>query len=171
MLYGAKARWIWAEDYPWSPRLETYESIFAEMSEAWGRIDSLIFTFAPSLAGDPRHREWYRNMQRPGASPGTAIALSKMNREIDVRHVLPTIRVPALILHATDDRMVPVVHGRYIAEWIPGARYVELPGADQAASNAASPRPVRAAAMVLSVNRSVTIPLGTSAIGPSTRAM
>ncbi|MCC6174421.1 MAG: adenylate/guanylate cyclase domain-containing protein [Chloroflexi bacterium] len=130
VVYGAMARCVRAEDYPWGPSIETFDRVFAEMSEKWGRTDNMVFTFAPSLAGDARHREWYRNMQRLGASPGTAIALLKMNTGIDVRHVLPTIRVPTLVLHATGDQMATVEHGRYIAERIPDARFVELPGVD-----------------------------------------
>jgi len=132
VLHGAKARSVWAEDYPWGTTVETYERAFADLSETWGRTDDRFLLLAPSLADDARQREWYRTVQRLGASPGTVIALLQMNMGIDVRHVLPTIRVPTLVLHATGDRMVPVEHGRYIAERIPGARYVELPGDDHA---------------------------------------
>ncbi|MCC6176139.1 MAG: adenylate/guanylate cyclase domain-containing protein [Chloroflexi bacterium] len=130
VVYGAMARCVWAEDYPWSPPLETFDRVFAEMSEKWGRTDGMVFSFAPSLAGDARHRDWYRNMQRLGASPGTAIALLKMNTGIDIRHVLPAIRVPTLVLHSVGDQMATVEHGRHIAERIPGAKLVELPGVD-----------------------------------------
>jgi hypothetical protein len=65
-----------------------------------------------------------------GASPGAALALTQMNAEIDVRPVLPTIRVPTLVLHRSGDRCLKVEEGRYVASRIPGAKYVELPGAD-----------------------------------------
>ena len=130
VVYGAMARCVWAEDYPWGPPLTVFDGVFAEMSERWGRTDGMVFSFAPSLAGDAHHRDWYRNMQRLGASPGTAIALLKMNTGIDIRHVLPAIRVPTLVLHAVGDQMATVEHGRYIAERIPGAKLVELPGVD-----------------------------------------
>jgi hypothetical protein len=65
-----------------------------------------------------------------GASPGAALALTQMNSEIDVRHVLPSIRVPTLVIHRADDQCLKREEGRYVASRIPGAKYVELPGAD-----------------------------------------
>lgn len=88
-------------------------------------------TIAPSRADDPAFRAWYARVQRYGASPGSAVAWYRLCGEIDVRHVLPSIRVPTLVMHRTDDMIVPVAHGRYLAANIPGARYVELPGGSQ----------------------------------------
>jgi class 3 adenylate cyclase len=85
---------------------------------------------APSLAGDASFRQFWARFERAAASPGAFAALMHMNAEIDIRHVLPTIRVPTLVLHRIDDAFVRVEHGRYIARQIPGAKYVELPGAD-----------------------------------------
>jgi pimeloyl-ACP methyl ester carboxylesterase len=65
-----------------------------------------------------------------GSSPGAAVALTRMNAEVDIRTVLPTIRVPALVLHRTGDRLLKIEEGRYLASLIPGARLVELPGED-----------------------------------------
>jgi class 3 adenylate cyclase len=79
---------------------------------------------------DPQFREWWATYLRMGASPGAAVALTKMNAEVDVRHVLQTIRVPTLVLHRTGDLCLKVEEGRYVAERIPDARYVELPGED-----------------------------------------
>jgi class 3 adenylate cyclase len=132
VLYGAQARFLRAEDYPWGIDPEQYERVLAETPGKWGRTDDRVLRFAPSLADDVRHRNWYLTNQRLGASPGTAIALFRMNMGIDVRHVLSAVRVPTLVLHRTGDRMLPVEHGRYIAEQIPGATYVELPGVDHA---------------------------------------
>src|SRR4029079_2013728 len=67
---------------------------------------------------------------RMGASPGAAVALTQMNAEIDVRQVLPTIRVPSLVIHRTDDMTLKVEEGRFVAAQIPGSKYVELPGND-----------------------------------------
>src|SRR6185295_9600914 len=67
---------------------------------------------------------------RMGASPGAALALTQMNAEIDVRPVLPSIRVPTLVIHRSEDQCLKVEEGRYVAERIPGAKYVELPGRD-----------------------------------------
>jgi pimeloyl-ACP methyl ester carboxylesterase len=88
---------------------------------------------APSVAGDERWRQWWARHQRLAASPGAGVALYRMNIEIDVRHVLPTISVPTLILHRTGDRLMDSGGARYIAGRIPGARYVEQPGADHIA--------------------------------------
>jgi class 3 adenylate cyclase len=85
---------------------------------------------APSLAGDMRFREGWARFERQAASPGAVAALMRMNAEIDIRHILPTIRVPTLIVHRAGDTLVAVGQGRYLAEHIPGAKYVELAGAD-----------------------------------------
>ena len=75
---------------------------------------------------------WAR-LLRMGASPGANRTLQRMNGDTDVRHVLPAIRVPTLLLHSVGDRALPVAGSRYMAERIPGARYVELPGSDHLA--------------------------------------
>ncbi len=92
--------------------------------------DTRLAGRAPSLVHDPTFREWWRTYLRMSASPGAAAALIRMNLAIDIRHVLPAIRVPTLVLHRAGDRSIPVEHGRYLAEHIPGARFVELPGDD-----------------------------------------
>jgi class 3 adenylate cyclase len=85
--------------------------------------------YAPSLASDEYFRKWLAAYERNSASLGAALALLRMNMEIDARHVLPAVRVPTLVLHRAGDG-VKVEHGRYIAANIPGAKYVELPGTD-----------------------------------------
>ena len=79
---------------------------------------------------DPAFREWWSTYLRMGASPWAALALTQMNADIDVRHLLPAIRVPTLIIHRTDDRCLAIEEGRYVAAQIPGARLLELPGDD-----------------------------------------
>jgi class 3 adenylate cyclase len=86
--------------------------------------------YAPSLAGDRQASERFASYFRASASPGAAVAIMKMNREIDVRHVLPAIRVPTLVLHRAAERVIDVAHARYTAERIPGAKLVELAGLD-----------------------------------------
>ena len=129
VLYGSFARSAWAPDYPWGRTAEHREARIAAMREAWG-TGVLPATFSPSLAGDPAHVEWCAVFERQSASPGAVEALQRMNWDIDARHVLDAIRVPALVLHRSGDRVVRVEHGRYIAERIAGAKYVELPGDD-----------------------------------------
>jgi class 3 adenylate cyclase len=82
------------------------------------------------MSADADFRRWWARYQRLGASPGTVITMRGMLQESDVRHVLGSIAVPTLILHRAENRLVRVEMGRYLAEKIPGARYVEVPGVD-----------------------------------------
>jgi pimeloyl-ACP methyl ester carboxylesterase len=129
VMVGGFARRIRAPDYPWGPIWEERNLFVEQVVRDWGGPVALE-PRAPSLAGDPRFREWWARFLRLGASPGAAAALMRMNTEIDLRHVLPAVRVPTLIVHNTGDRTIPVECGRYMAERIPGAKYVELPGDD-----------------------------------------
>ncbi len=98
----------------------------------WGTGESMRI-FAPSRVNDATFRQWWARFERLGASPSAAIELMRMNADIDVRHILPSIRVPTLVLHRSGDARVNVEAGRYLGTSIPGARYVELPGDDHAA--------------------------------------
>jgi class 3 adenylate cyclase len=126
VLYEAMARMSWAEDYPWAPTHEEREASLRD-GISWGD-GSRVAALSPGAAENPRVREWFARLERLSASPGTAIKLMRMNGEIDVRAVLPSIQAPTLVLHRPDDGLVDVRHSRYLAEHIPGARYVELPG-------------------------------------------
>lgn len=129
VMYGTYAKWIRDAEYPWAPTREDHEAACAAYEKGWGTPIGLK-VMAPSVAGDERSRQWWARHLRLAASPGAGVALYRMNIEIDVRHVLPTIRVPTLILHRTGDRLMDSGGARYIAGRIPGARYVEQPGAD-----------------------------------------
>jgi pimeloyl-ACP methyl ester carboxylesterase len=98
--------------------------------ETWGQGALYLELFAPSMVGDRRYEEWFARLERLSVSPGAAVTLGRMNARLDVRHVLPLIKVPTLVLHRSDDRVVGVENGRYLAERISGARYVELEGTD-----------------------------------------
>jgi class 3 adenylate cyclase len=137
ILYGSNLRGGWHEDDPikrkrW-PTKEDYDRADAEgnvyLRSHWGE-PLVADTLAPSMSGDQLFANWCARLLMMGSSPASLIALSKMNKEIDIRHVLPTIRVPTLVLHRRDDTAVPVANSRYLAEHIPGARYVELEGRD-----------------------------------------
>ncbi len=128
VLYEAMARMSWAEDYPWAPRREEREARLREGMN-WGD-GSRVAALSPGAAENPRVRAWFARLERLSASPGTAVKLMRMNGEIDVRAVLPSIQAPTLVLHRPDDGLMDVRHSRYLAERIPGARYVELPGAE-----------------------------------------
>jgi serine/threonine protein kinase/DNA-binding winged helix-turn-helix (wHTH) protein len=129
VMIGCYARRLKGEGYPWGPTEEDRELFFDEIRQHWGGPVGLEER-APSMANDPHFREWWAAYLRHGASPGAALALTKMNTEIDIRHVLPTVRVPTLIIHRTGDPCLKVEEGRYLAQNIPGAKFVELPGID-----------------------------------------
>ncbi len=129
VLMGAYARRLRADDYPFGAAPESYDTFLDEIRDHWGGPVGLEVR-APSLAGDAAFASWWANYLRMSASPGAALALTRMNRDIDVRHVLPTIGVPTLVLHRVGDRSLPVEGSRYLAERIPGARLVEFPGDD-----------------------------------------
>jgi hypothetical protein len=129
VMIGTYAKRRWAPDYPWAPDAEAGEAFLAEIADNWGGPVG-IDARAPSRAADPVFRNWWSNYLRQGASPGAAVTLTRMNAEIDVRAVLPHVRVPTLVLHRTGDRTLLVDEGRYVASLIPGAQFVELPGDD-----------------------------------------
>ncbi|MEM7476865.1 MAG: alpha/beta fold hydrolase [Planctomycetota bacterium] len=129
VMNGSYARRLWAPDYPWGPTAEQREHFLQEIRDHWGGPIG-IEERAPSKAEDPEFRAWWANYLRMGASPGAAVALTQMNAEIDIRGVLPNIQTPTLVIHRLEDRCLRVDEGRYLAESIPGAKFVELPGAD-----------------------------------------
>ncbi|HBE71594.1 MAG TPA: hypothetical protein DDW52_25910 [Planctomycetaceae bacterium] len=128
-MIGCYARRLWAEDYPWGPTAEAREVFLEELRHNWGGPLG-IEDRAPTLSDDPEFRQWWASYLRMGASPGAAVALTRMNAQIDVRPILPSIQVPTLVIHRMDDRCLLVEEGRHMAELIPGAKFVELPGAD-----------------------------------------
>ena len=129
VMIGTYAKRIRDADYPWGPTAEEREHFFELMREQWGGPVG-IEERAPTLAHDPKFRDWWAAFLRTGASPAAAVALTQMNAEIDVRNVLPSIRVPSLVIHRSDDQCLKVEEGRFVAERIPGAKFVELPGND-----------------------------------------
>ena len=129
VMIGTYAKRIRDAEYPWGPTAEQREEFFEVMRQQWGGPVG-IDERAPSAANDPKFRDWWATYLRMGASPGAAVALTKMNAEIDVRNVLPSIRVPSLVIHRTDDQCLKVEEGRFVAERIPGAKFVEFPGHD-----------------------------------------
>jgi len=130
-IYGGYARRAWAADYPFAWRDEDWAALFSNIEERWGTSRGIdMARWAPSLAGDERAREMAAAYMRAAASPGAVRAVMQMNREIDVRNVLPAVRVPTLIVHRSGDRWIRIEHARYMAERIPGAKLVELPGDD-----------------------------------------
>lgn len=129
VMIGSYARRLKGEGYPWGPTEIDRELFFDEIRKHWGGPVGLDER-APSVANDPAFRDWWAAYLRRGASPSAALALTEMNTEIDIRHVLQSIRVPTLVIHRTGDPCLKVEEGRYLAENIPGAAFVELPGID-----------------------------------------
>jgi len=125
--FGCTAKRLWSPDYPWAPTPEQRQEGYDQVERMW--TNGLDWAdVAPSLdaAALAEISRYYRRC----ASPGAAVALLRMNTQVDVRAVLPSIRIPAVVMHRTDDRDANVEEGRYIASMIPGARFVEFPGAD-----------------------------------------
>jgi class 3 adenylate cyclase/pimeloyl-ACP methyl ester carboxylesterase len=129
IMYGAYAKRMPSIDYPWGPTIEERDTFYRELLDEWGG-PALLNRLAPSVAADERFCQWWAGFLRHSASPGAALALTKMNTQIDIRSVLPAIRVPTLVIHRTDDPMCPIEGGRYLAQHIRGAKLVELPGND-----------------------------------------
>jgi pimeloyl-ACP methyl ester carboxylesterase len=124
VLYGS-----FAEFSSWVPTPERLRAVEEYIEHAWGS-GGIVPAFCPGLAEDGRFREWWRRHERLGASPSAALALMRMNSRIDIRGILPSIRVPTLVVHRAGDAFIDVEGGRHLAAHIPGARYVELPGRD-----------------------------------------
>jgi pimeloyl-ACP methyl ester carboxylesterase len=128
-LYATYARRLWAPDHPWGPTAEEREAFHKRVERTWGTLD-IVQERAPSLARDERVARELAGRMRRSASPGAAVTLARMNAQIDVRHILPSVRVPTLVLSRTGDPQGPPGAGRYLAQHIAGARFVELPGDD-----------------------------------------
>jgi class 3 adenylate cyclase len=124
VLYGTYAHYL-----TWVLSGERLRNFIELIERGWGTGDTVEFFMPSKMPDQAFRREWGRR-ERQGASPAAAIALTRMNSEIDVRPILPVIRVPTLVLHRTGDPRVNVEAGRYIGDHIPDARYVELPGED-----------------------------------------
>jgi pimeloyl-ACP methyl ester carboxylesterase len=127
VLYGAFARFS-----SWMPTPEAFAALLAYIDQHWGSGASLPY-FAPSRQHDAAFQQWWGRFERLGASPTAVADLMRMNSQIDVSDIVSTIRVPTLVIHRTEDVTINVEGGRFLAANIPGARYVELPGADHLA--------------------------------------
>jgi pimeloyl-ACP methyl ester carboxylesterase len=129
ILYGSFARRAWAPDYPFGRTEAEWAEAMARLEHEWGKPVG-IDRWAPGAAQDEPFKHWWANYLRLGASPGAALSVGRLTYAIDVRPILAAIRVPTLVLHRSGDRISPVEAGRDMADRIPGARMVELPGED-----------------------------------------
>ena len=129
ILFGALAKGCWSEDYPHALRAGQYDAWSRQLVAQWGGPVG-VETFAPSLAGDPKARAWWAGLLRAASSPGGISAVLEAFRDADVRHLLPEITVPTLVLHRRGDQAVRIAAGRDLASRIKGAEFVELDGSD-----------------------------------------
>ena len=130
VLNSSYAKRLWAPDYPWGLDDESRARILDGYATRWGTERFGLRALAASMEGNEQFRDWYTQACRFAGTPGSARAWFDAQMEIDIREVLPAIRVPTLVLHRVDDPVVPIDASRYLAEHIPGAKLVELPGAD-----------------------------------------
>jgi pimeloyl-ACP methyl ester carboxylesterase len=129
IMHGSYARLTWHPDYPWGPTDAERTAFIDDAVRNWGGPIG-VDERAPSMAHDERFRHWWARFLRLSASPAAFSTLAQMNAQIDIRQVLPAIRVPALILHNVNERTLPIGGSRYLAQHIPDAKLVELPGSD-----------------------------------------
>jgi class 3 adenylate cyclase/pimeloyl-ACP methyl ester carboxylesterase len=135
VVYGGFVRGTWSPEFPYEPTVAQAEQNLAAAAETWGTRERLLHAMqwlAPSVAGDETEVAWWEHYRRQSLSPGAAAALMRMRMDVDISGVLPAVPVPTLIVHREGDRGCDVRASRYMAERIPGARYVELPGIDHA---------------------------------------
>jgi class 3 adenylate cyclase len=130
VMIGGFARTLEDDDYPWGAPADEAATFRRRIGETWGDNAGLLKLWAPSVADDPVAQEHWNRMMVFGGTPATATAWLEMVEGTDIRATLPAINVPTLVIHRVDDRIVRVGHARYLAEHIPGAHYVELPGSD-----------------------------------------
>lgn len=129
ILYGTFARTTRSDDLPWAATAEQRRERMLALTEKWGQgINADLL--AASVAGDPGVRAWFARLERTSTSPRQMRTLNEDLADLDVTALLPRLRVPTLLLHRTEDPLIDVRHSRFMAERIPGARLVELPGVD-----------------------------------------
>ncbi len=127
VLYNPVVRGTWAPDYPWAQTAEEWRRDLTKLGERWGTREYAAEWFrviAPTRADDDEFIDWFARLHRAGASPGAAVAIERMFMDVDIRDVLPAVRVPVLVLGSP----IFVEHARYAAERIPGARLEEVAG-------------------------------------------
>ena len=130
ILSGTFASWTRRDDHPWAPTVRQQLRRLWATSVIWGAGQFAVRLVAPSMAGQPGFRRWAARYERASISRSNLVPFGRINTEIDIRHVLPSIYAPTLVMHARGDRIVPFQSGRYMAEHIVGARFVELPTSD-----------------------------------------
>src|SRR6185369_476522 len=129
VTFGVFAKRIWSPDYPWAPTPEARAAECEYIEREWGGMMDLS-RIMPSMLNDAEFAKRVATYLRRSASPCAAVSLLRMNTQIDVRHLLPIIKAPTLVMHRVGDRDANIEEARYIAARISGARLIELPGED-----------------------------------------
>ena len=129
IMLGGYARLRADAGYPQGLDQADIDQIAAAILSTWGTGADLDL-IAPTMAADDNFRRWYAQIQRLSASPATAVAMTRLWYDVDVRSILPAIRVPTLVIARAGNPTLPSHHSRYLAEHIVGAKYVEFPEAD-----------------------------------------
>jgi pimeloyl-ACP methyl ester carboxylesterase len=132
ILSGTFASWVRRDDHPWAPTMRQQLRRLRTMSVIWGTGDFGVRLGAPSMAGQPGFRRWAARYERKSISRSKVVPFGRLNAQTDIRHVLTSINAPTLVMHARGDRVVPFRSGRYLADHIAGARFLELPTNDHA---------------------------------------
>ncbi|MDW7693621.1 alpha/beta fold hydrolase [Flammeovirgaceae bacterium SG7u.111] len=130
ITFGVFAKRRYAPDYPWAPTDQERQLVYDMIENSWGSGDMGLESLAPSKAHDKTFMDWLANYFRSGASPSAAMVLTKMNTQVDIIDILGSIKVPTLLMQRTNDIDVKIEEGRFIAERIKGAKFVEFEGSD-----------------------------------------
>jgi class 3 adenylate cyclase len=132
ILWGTQARWVQSEDYPWGFPRDDHARIVAEMAEHGMTREYLTGAGAGMTDLDESEFDWLMRYFRAAGSPTQLAALEQMNRDMDIRAILPSIRVPTLVINRSDDPVVPIEAARALASGISTARLLEIPGSTHA---------------------------------------
>lgn len=130
ITFGIFAKRKYSKDYPWAPTDQERQVVYDMIENDWGSGDMNLASLAPSKAKDKTFMDWLASYFRLGASPTAALKLTRMNTQVDIIGILGSIKVPTLLLQRTDDIDVKIQEGQFIAERIPGSKFLELEGSD-----------------------------------------
>ena len=129
ILYNTTARFLEADDYDIGLSADWFDALMTHIDTLWG-TDAQVELNVPSRLGDARFAMWYAKLVRSLGTPTTIVEILRNNLTLDVRSKLSELHMPTLVMHRAEYGLIPVSHGRYLAEHIDGAEFVELPGAD-----------------------------------------
>ncbi len=130
ITFGVFAKRIYSEDYPWAPTKEERQKVYDMIENCWGSGEMNLASLAPSMAKDKVFMDWLAHYFRSGASPSAALALTKMNTQVDILDILNTIEVPTLLMCRTNDIDVKVEESKFMSHHIKGSKFVEFKGDD-----------------------------------------